>query len=45
MLSEWNNLVLIKERLKSLTVINLEAKNSKIFDKTIDLSIPRASIK
>ena len=39
------DLVLIKERLKSLTVINLEAKNSKIFDKTIDLSIPRPPTK
>ena len=39
------DLLLIKERLKSLTVINLESKNSKIFDKTITVSLPKVSIK
>lgn len=39
------DLLLIKERLKSLTVINLESKNGKIFDKTITISIPKFSIK
>ena len=35
------DLVLIKERLKSLSVINLEPKNNKIFEKTINISIPK----
>jgi hypothetical protein len=39
------DLLLIKERLKALTIINLESKNSKIFDKTITVSIPKFSIK
>jgi len=38
------DLLLIKERLKSLVVINLEAKNSKIFDKTISMALPKFSV-
>jgi hypothetical protein len=39
------DLLLIKERLKSLTVINLEIKNSKNFEKTINISLPKFLIK
>jgi hypothetical protein len=39
------DLLLVKERLKSLTVINLETKNSKIFEKTINISLPKFTTK
>jgi len=35
------DILLIKERLKNINVINLEQNNSKIFDKTLSISIPK----
>lgn len=39
------DIVLIKERLKNINVINLEQNNSKIFDKTLNIGIPKIKLK